>query len=76
MTPRAFVAAVRSGRILMGQGGLAAGETLADGVAPLSAADADAVTAEAFNQDVFDPETPWETARALIAGLLLDREGP
>lgn len=68
-----FVASVRAGQISRGGGGPAAGG-LSDGLAVLES-NADAITAEAFNQEIVDPESSWDDVRRKVMGLLEEPNG-
>lgn len=52
------------------QAGALAGDQLVETVGVLDPTDLTAVTAEAYNQDVFGADVPWENARAQIAAAL------
>lgn len=66
MTLAEFVRDVRAGTIPAGAGGETAEGALVDGVSSLAASDLDAITAEAFNQDVFPAGTTWATGRRQV----------
>lgn len=69
MTLAQFVAEVQAGRILRGAGGQV-GDVMVDGDAPLEADDPDAITAEAYNQEIIPPTMPWDMARAQVVAAL------
>jgi hypothetical protein len=71
MSVAAFVEAARAGRVPAGAGGMDPRTGgLADGTAPLDAGDLEALTAEAYNQDVLPADLPWARGLELVrAGL-------
>jgi hypothetical protein len=69
MSPEAYIEAVRAGQIQAGVGGRE-GDRIVDGRAPLGLDDLDALTAEAYNQGVFDPDVPWAAARRRLETLV------
>jgi hypothetical protein len=64
-----YITQVKTGRLVIRGGGRAHGD-LIEGHVLLSRHDVDAVTAEAFNQQVFPAGEDWQKARAQVAEAL------
>lgn len=56
-----YVKKVKAGTLSVPTGA-PSGKLLVEGMGALDKNDLEAVTAEAFNLDVFDPEKPWDEA--------------
>jgi hypothetical protein len=65
MTFDSYIAEVKAGKFKIVGGGRAHGD-LIEGFVMLNPKDVDAVTAEAFNQQVFSAEEDWQKARAQV----------
>lgn len=72
MTLEQYIADVKDGMLVMG--GEKAHDKLADGSVYLDAKDFMAVTAEAFNQEVFAPTTKWEDAYEQVVASLAEKK--
>jgi hypothetical protein len=76
MTPEGYVQAVRAGRIRAGTSRVV-GDRIVEERVPLPLDDLDALTAEAYNQGVFDPDVPWAAARRRLEALIAEPQvGP
>ena len=70
MTLEQYISAVRAGELFV-MGGRLVGDALVEMPGQLDVSDIEAVTAEAFNQGVFDSEvTTWEQASQQVRAAL------